>query len=115
MRSNEYASVLEPVASVETDSPTSRRVVHDLISVGVYKLFGWSENSIGVLVRAFGVSLRRRAVIRELSRLDDRTLADIGIERGQIPKIADDLVNSGRTQASGANPAPHAELSRFGA
>jgi len=37
--------------------------------------------------------LRRRAA-RELSRLDDKTLADIGIPRGQIHEIANAQVGS---------------------
>lgn len=35
---------------------------------------------------------RYRRTVRELSRLDSWTLQDIGVERGQIPQIARELV-----------------------
>ncbi len=36
----------------------------------------------------------RQDVVRTLDRLDDRTLRDIGIERCDIAKVADDLANN---------------------
>ena len=36
-------------------------------------------------------AIRKRRTIAELSRLDDRMLADIGIERARIPMVAQDL------------------------
>lgn len=40
------------------------------------------------LVRAFMAWLRYRSAVRELSRLDDRTLHDIGLNRAQIKLAA---------------------------
>ena len=42
----------------------------------------------------------RRRANAELRRLDDRTLADIGIERGAIPEIVDGLVARGAPPAN---------------
>jgi uncharacterized protein YjiS (DUF1127 family) len=39
---------------------------------------------------------RRRAVIGELSRLNDHHLRDIGIERGEIDSVADTMVRRSR-------------------
>jgi uncharacterized protein YjiS (DUF1127 family) len=36
----------------------------------------------------FGIWLVRRHAMRALQMLDDRTLADIGVRRGEIPGIA---------------------------
>jgi uncharacterized protein YjiS (DUF1127 family) len=36
------------------------------------------------LARRFSAERRRRSAIRELQRLDDRTLKDIGVRRGEI-------------------------------
>ena len=44
-------------------------------------------------------AIRRRRTIGELSRLDDHQLADIGIDRAQIPMIAQGLIGP-----SGAAP-----------
>ena len=38
---------------------------------------------------------RRRAAIRDLDRLGDRGLRDIGIERGEIDSIVDELMDRG--------------------
>ena len=37
-------------------------------------------------------AIRRRRTIAELSRLDDHMLADVGIDRAQIPMIAQGLI-----------------------
>jgi len=39
---------------------------------------------------------RRRAAIRELDRLGDRALRDIGIERGDVEAVVDELMKSSR-------------------
>lgn len=44
----------------------------------------------------------RRATIRELSALDDATLKDLGVQRGEIWHIADDLAAA----ATGEPPVP---------
>jgi uncharacterized protein YjiS (DUF1127 family) len=38
--------------------------------------------------KVFGIWLVRRHAMRALQMLDDRTLADIGVRRGEIPGIA---------------------------
>ena len=60
-----------------------------LVAKGLYKL---------------RTSWRRRRVIRELDRLSDRNLADIGLHRGEIVSVVDRLV------AGGAANDNHADL-----
>ena len=43
-------------------------------------------------LRGLADALRKRRTIVELSRLDDHLLADIGIDRGQIPVVAQGLI-----------------------
>ena len=43
-------------------------------------------------LRGIAGAIRKRRTIAELSRLDDHLLADIGIDRGQIPMIAQGLI-----------------------
>jgi uncharacterized protein YjiS (DUF1127 family) len=49
---------------------------------------------IGTIIRFFQVWKRYDAGVRELSRLGDRELADIGITRGDISRIAWDNANN---------------------
>jgi uncharacterized protein YjiS (DUF1127 family) len=42
--------------------------------------------------KAIGTWNKRRTAIQELSALSDRQLADIGLLRGDIPSIVNDLV-----------------------
>ena len=42
--------------------------------------------------RLVGDAIRKRRTITELSRLDDHVLADIGIDRAQIPMVAQGLI-----------------------
>ena len=43
-------------------------------------------------IRSIARTLHKRRTMAELSRLDDRLLADIGIDRKQIPMIAQGLI-----------------------
>ena len=43
-------------------------------------------------VRTIAGTMRRRATIKELSKLDDSLLVDIGIDRTQIPMVAQGLI-----------------------
>ena len=45
------------------------------------------------LGRALAVARRRRLAVADLSRLDDRQLADIGIRREQIPRIVREIID----------------------
>lgn len=57
-------------------------------------------------MRAFVRARRRRATIRALKALDDRTLQDIGIARGDIYAIAEDLAARCATSRVERTPAP---------
>ena len=48
--------------------------------------------SVARSVRRIATAIRKRQTIRELSRLDDHLLADIGIAREQIPMIGEGLI-----------------------
>lgn len=52
------------------------------------RLLTWTKGRVAAVVR---VRQRRRA-IRELARMSDARLADLGIPRGQIPEVVDGLV-----------------------
>jgi uncharacterized protein YjiS (DUF1127 family) len=45
-------------------------------------------------VRRLADEWRRRAIIRELQRLDDRLLRDIGISRGEIEEFTDAMLTA---------------------
>jgi uncharacterized protein YjiS (DUF1127 family) len=62
----------------------------------------------GLLAR-FRQWLRRRATTRELKRLDDRMLADIGLLRRDIPAAVDLLATAGKADAA----APTLEQSNY--
>ena len=52
--------------------------------------------SVGVSRLTQGVhrSRKRRAALRELSRLSDRQLADIGLHRGQLGEVVDTMLSA---------------------
>jgi len=54
-------------------------------------------NIIGRLVAELRRRHRRNLSIRELRALDDRQLRDIGILRGDIPQVVDELMQTGTT------------------
>lgn len=60
---------------------------HALVAAGRFLARSGSE-----LSRRITGALRKRRTIAELSRLDDHALADIGINRAQIPMIAQGLI-----------------------
>lgn len=51
--------------------------------------------AIAAPFKAVAHALHKQRTVRELSRLDSRLLADIGIERGDIQDIAQDLTVRG--------------------
>lgn len=56
---------------------------------------GFIGGGIATLWRRFRAALRRRAAVAELSGLDDRMLADIGLSRGQIRAAVDSAAGFG--------------------
>ncbi len=68
---------------------TNKRAVtiagaHDL-SILAYKAIEAVETAVNLIVRRY----KRHVSIRELSRLDDHILRDIGISRFEIPAVVD--------------------------
>jgi uncharacterized protein YjiS (DUF1127 family) len=55
--------------------------------------------------------LRINRSIRELSRLDNSILLDIGIERGNIAEIVEASVDSKYVQTTNAGPVVHGNVS----
>ena len=80
MKTLVYARAIDSAAGVNADSQAA-------LSVGVFRALGWLENLLGDVVQAISSQIRTGAAIRELCALDDRILADLGIDRGQIPEI----------------------------
>jgi uncharacterized protein YjiS (DUF1127 family) len=47
------------------------------------------SSPVGAIAKWFAERLQRRAVVAELSMLSDHELADIGLSRGDIPRVFD--------------------------
>ncbi len=71
----------------------------DLIRTNTYRGRVIEAGVSELLAQVRAWQARRRANA-ELRRLDDRVLADIGIERGAIPAIVDGLVARGAPPAN---------------
>lgn len=59
----------------------------------------WRSRLAGVLRRVFQAirkNMERRVAISELQAMDNRVLRDLGIYRGDIPRVVDGLSNNGR-------------------
>jgi len=54
--------------------------------------------SVAAVCRWFADGRRRRAAIRELRRVSDDQLRDIGIARGEIEEVVDMLMARGQAQ-----------------
>ncbi|MFQ5955595.1 MAG: DUF1127 domain-containing protein [Kiloniellales bacterium] len=80
-------------------SGATQPAVHDPAHA-VNALAAW----LGDIVSAVRTWRARRAAIDELSRLDDRLLRDIGINRGEIRVVVDRMLS--RPPAPGRRPAP---------
>ena len=68
----------------------------ELQSEAISRMFGAAGHFVARTVshafRGIVDAVRKRRTIAELSRLDDHLLADIGIDREQIPTIAQGLI-----------------------
>ena len=56
-----------------------------------------SPHPVSATDSVFKTWRKRRIAIRELSALNDHTLKDIGLHRGQIPSVVDGLLAQSRT------------------
>lgn len=89
---------------------SSTRFMHRLVTAA----YRAGEGAARLRYRV-GAWQRRRRAVRQLERLDDRTLADIGVRRGEIRSIVQELdrgvqpgrvhgvVTTGSAQAPAAN------------
>jgi len=75
-------------------------------ATGLGSLAGTAARGLGRAGRnvASGVvtARRRRGAIRELHALDDRMLKDIGLSRGEIPYLVDQMLSAERVTTEGA-------------
>ncbi|HEY7689520.1 MAG TPA: DUF1127 domain-containing protein [Dongiaceae bacterium] len=62
-------------------------------------------HGVGSLVGRWQQYQTRRATSRELAKLDDRLLRDIGLSRGDIDRLPDDLIRD-RSWVETVTPAP---------
>ena len=58
---------------------------------------GELANRLVAAVRWLAAMPKRRAVLDELSRLSDHELADIGLTRGDLPRVFDPAFTAGRS------------------
>ncbi|MDX1528070.1 MAG: DUF1127 domain-containing protein [Gammaproteobacteria bacterium] len=86
----------QPVTLTRAELEYYSRRAHALRSEAFSRLFKGAAAGLGrgvrALYRALKESRDRRRAIAELRQLDERTLKDIGIERGQIPQIVEALL-----------------------
>ncbi len=77
---------LTPLRAEDPYRRYRRRAPSDRPSLA--RLFVRAGQSLVGVVRAIAAWQERRRLVRRLSSLDDRLLADIGIERVDIPEVA---------------------------
>ena len=70
----------------------ARRLQSEAIGRGLGAAGRFLARTAADAYRRARAALRKRRTIAELSRLDDHALADIGIDRAQIPMIAQGLI-----------------------
>ena len=73
----------------------ARRLQSEVIGRGLGAAGRFLARTAADAYRRTRAALRKRRTIAELSRLDDHALADIGIDRTQIPMIAQGLIAPG--------------------
>ncbi len=85
------------------NKPAANDPIDDAISVYAYKAVTAVAESIANAVGAVRAWRARNAAISELSRLNDHLLKDIGIHRGEIRAVVDEMLS--RPQAQEHRPA----------
>ncbi len=85
------------------NEPAANGPVDDAISVYAYKAVSAVAESVANAVGAVRTWNARNAAVRDLSRLNDHLLKDIGIHRGEIRAVVDGMLS--RPQAQEHRPA----------
>ncbi len=88
------------------NKPAANGPIDDAISVYAYKALSAVAESVANAAGAVRAWNARNAAVRELSRLDDHLLKDIGIHRGEIRAVVNGMLS--RPQAREHRPALHA-------
>ena len=70
------------------------------LSATAYKVIDGLDGLVTKGLDKLRTSRRRGRAIRELSRLSDRNLADIGLHRGAIVSVVDELIAGGTPRRS---------------
>ena len=86
-----------------SNKPAANGPVDDAISVYAHKAVSVVAKSVANAVGAVRTWNARNAAIRDLSRLNDHLLKDIGIHRGEIRAVVNGML--GRPQAREHRPA----------
>jgi len=81
------------------------RTVDDYLQIARELRAAHIRRYLGILVRPITVALRRAAMRRQLERLDDRLLADIGLSRGDIPGLVSRAYGTERGRVVSGMPA----------
>ena len=68
------------------------------LSETVYKVIDGLDGLVTKGLHKLRTTRLRRRSIQELDRLSDRTLADIGLHRGEIVSVVDELIAGGTTR-----------------
>ena len=87
-----------------TNKPAVNYPVDEAISVHAYKVVNAVAELVEYTVDALRAWRQRRAAIADLSRLDDRLLNDIGIDRNEIRAVVNGKLS--RPSARTYRPAP---------
>ncbi|HSS63281.1 MAG TPA: DUF1127 domain-containing protein [Gammaproteobacteria bacterium] len=74
------------------------RRAHCLRAAAFSRLIKRVARGLRTLFRGLKQARDRRSAVAELRRLDERTLKDIGVERGQIPLIVEQLLARRRAE-----------------
>ena len=87
-----------------SNKPVVNGLVDEAISVTAYKAVNAVAGLVEITIDAVRTWRQRRAAIAELSRLNDRLLNDIGIDRNEIRAVVNGMLS--RPSAPTHRPAP---------